>query len=105
MLSGAPAARRKELLADRHRLCLERRTHGVVPAVEKAEGGDHGDDFDDLVLAPVLAQRREHVVADAVRHGRCGDGEIERDALAFRKERAGAELPYRGELLLVDAEM
>src|SRR2546425_3344202 len=105
MLSGAPAVRRKELLADRHRLCLERRAHGVVPAVEKAEGGDHANDFDDLVLAPVLAQRREHVVADAVRHGRGGDRKIERDALALGEQGAGAELPYRGELFLVHAEM
>src|SRR6267143_663118 len=76
MFSGAPAARRKELLADRHRLCLERRAHGVVPAIEKAEGGERGD-----------------------------DRKIERDALAFGKERASTELPHGGELLLVDAEM
>src|SRR5439155_6291349 len=105
MLSGAPAAWRKEPLADRHRLCLERRAHGVVPAVQKAEGGDHADDLDDLTFAPVLAQFGEEIVRDTVRHGRCGDRKIERDALAFGKERAGAELPYRGELLLLNAEM
>src|SRR3989442_5878586 len=105
MLSGAPAARRKEPLADRHRLCLERRAHGVVPAVQKAEGGDHADDLDDLTFAPVLAQLGEEIVRDAVRHRRGGDRKIERDALAFGKERAGAELPHRGKLLLVDSEM
>src|SRR5256712_13127703 len=105
MLSGAPAARRKEPLADCHRLCFERRAHGVVPAVQKAEGGDHADDLDDLTFVPVLAQLGEHVVGDAVWHRCGGDRKIERDALAFGEQWAGAELPYRSELLLVDAEM
>ena len=56
MLAGRPAALGEKLLAVGHRLVLQRRAHGVVPPVEEAEHGDGGDDLDDLLLAPVLAQ-------------------------------------------------
>src|SRR5258708_5420847 len=54
--AGIPTVRCEMLLGEFRRPVLERRRGSIVPAVEKAEHGDHPDDLDDLVVAPVLAQ-------------------------------------------------
>src|SRR5689334_6536250 len=105
MLARAPAVRREKALADAEWLVLERCAQGVVPAIEEAEGRDDSDDLDDLRLAKVAAHRGEHLVGHAVRHRSRGDREIECHAFGLAEERARAELPHRGELLLLDAEV
>ena len=99
MSAGLPAVGREVLLAQRERLILEWRRKSVVQAVEEPELRDYCDNLDDLSVASVLAQLREHLVGDSIRHVSRG----ERDALSLRVERARAVFPHRIELGVVDS--
>src|SRR3990167_1374881 len=98
MPASLPAVGSEVLLAQRERLVLERRRKSVVPTVEEPELRDHRDDLDDLPVAPVLAQLREHLVGDLVRHAARGERHIERDAFGLGVERARAVFPHCSEL-------
>src|SRR5262249_57226395 len=101
VLAGPPAAAGKIFLAYLDWLLLERRRHGVVPAVEEAEHRNHADDLDHLLIRPMLAHRREHLVGDRVRHAGGRAREVECGALGRAEQRARLILPDGGNLLLV----
>src|SRR6266849_9439321 len=75
VLADLPAVRSEIFLAGCDRLRLERRSHGVVPAVEEAEVRDHRGDLDDLILRPMLVHLGEHLVGYVVRDGGRGERE------------------------------
>src|SRR2546430_15225831 len=105
MLARGPAASLEIAFSDRDWFVLERRRHGVVPAVEKTEQRYDPDDLDDLLFAPVLAQLGEHVVGHLVGHGRRRDGKIEGCPFRRAVKRARLILPDYRELLVVDPEV
>src|SRR6266446_1842989 len=105
MLARRPSAPGEISLARSERFVLEGRPHRVVPAIEEAESRDYADDFDDLLLRPMLAHLHKHVVSDGVGYGAGGNGEVEGRALRVGVKRACLILPNGRELGLVHPEM
>src|SRR5207244_1756741 len=93
----------KDLLAQLDPARFARIHRGTIVNLSEVAAATH-DELDDLVLAPLPAQRGEHLVGNAVRHRSGGKREVERHPLRLGEERAGAEFPDRRELLLLDAE-
>ena len=102
MLANLPAVGREVLLAYRECFILEGRCKSVVPTVEEPELRDYLDDLDDLAVALMLAQLREHLVGDPIRHAGRGERHVERDALGLGVERARAVFTHRLQLGVVD---
>lgn len=109
MLASLPAVGRKVLLAHRERLVIERRRKGIVPSVEESELRDHRDDLDDLAVTPMLAQFRDHLIGNAVRHVAGSERHVERadfrpalhDEYPVRDEAAAGGVEDRKGLLFV----
>src|SRR5215813_1283884 len=102
VLAGRPSPRSEIFFADRKGLVLKWRAHRIVPAVEEAE---HGNNANDLLLGPVLAQLGKHLIGDRAWHRARRDRDVKRRALRLAVERAHLVIPDRGDLLFVYAEM
>jgi hypothetical protein len=95
--ADAPASRRQNFFADGDRLVFQGCRCHLVPAIEKSKQRDDADDFDNLTLAPVLAQAGKQVVDHRVRNGRRSQREIERRpfGVAIEKGSSGSPRPRR----------
>jgi len=92
-------------LGKRQWFVFKRSCQGIVPAIEKPECRNDRDNFDDLLLAPVSAQFREHLVGDRVRHASCRDRYIEDGAFGRAEEWTRLIFPHSFELPFVEPEL
>ena len=67
-LAGRPTATCEVFVTGNHRLVFKGSAHRVVPPIEETEHGNGRNDFDDLLLAPVLAQIFESLIGDNIGH-------------------------------------
>src|SRR5580692_5912453 len=84
------------------RYILERGGERVVPAIEKSDITDGGENLDDLTVVPVPLEVREMFVRDTVRYLGSRKGEAQGDALGVREQVAALEIPKALHLLVHD---
>ena len=94
MLADFPIGITEVFLTGLDRQFFERRSHGIIPAIQVTKQGDDRHYFAHVIVFPVLSKFRANFIGNGVRHQ--GGSMRKRKGCFFgiRKVRAFGKIPY-----------